>query len=299
MGVPGTTLTNWPDEYIHSSADDLWQIDPTQLKRNAFVVAATAWWLANAGAAEAATAASYVGARGVERLGEALSIGLTRIQSSRPPREADLRAAASLLAAALEKERSAVESVEALDPSHSEGVQRAVSGALTLLDQTARAGKAALLAAWGAAGGPRDAEPASSAAEQRLEKRTPRKAAATLAEWLALEQKIQDRKEREKQAARAEEERAAAAPAGRGKGKGKGKGSPAAPAPRPDPSQALSPLLQFEVLNWVDGKTDAATIARRVCAEAMAAGSWYYGEATPERVEKYLEGEVRDGRVLW
>ena len=36
------TLTNWPDEFIHSNYDDLWQMDATQLKRNAFIVAATA-----------------------------------------------------------------------------------------------------------------------------------------------------------------------------------------------------------------------------------------------------------------
>ena len=66
--VPGTSLTNWPDEYIHSSGDDLWQIDPTQLKRNAFVVAATAWWLANADAKDVPFLAAFVAARGSERL---------------------------------------------------------------------------------------------------------------------------------------------------------------------------------------------------------------------------------------
>lgn len=46
IGVPGVTLTNWPDPYIHSSDDDLWQVDATQLQRNAFVVAAAAYYLA-------------------------------------------------------------------------------------------------------------------------------------------------------------------------------------------------------------------------------------------------------------
>ena len=43
----GTTFTNWPDEYIHSSADDLWQMDRTTLKRNALAVTALAWFMAN------------------------------------------------------------------------------------------------------------------------------------------------------------------------------------------------------------------------------------------------------------
>ena len=47
IGVPGVTFTNWPDEFIHSSDDDLWQMDPTQLQRNAFIVAATALYFAN------------------------------------------------------------------------------------------------------------------------------------------------------------------------------------------------------------------------------------------------------------
>ena len=45
IGIPAVTLTNWPDPFIHSSDDDLWQVDPTQLQRNAFVVAATAVYL--------------------------------------------------------------------------------------------------------------------------------------------------------------------------------------------------------------------------------------------------------------
>ncbi len=47
IGVPGVTLTNWPDDFIHSSDDDLWQMDPTQLQRNAFIVAATALYFGN------------------------------------------------------------------------------------------------------------------------------------------------------------------------------------------------------------------------------------------------------------
>src|SRR5262245_12909898 len=61
--VPGTSLTNWPDEYIHSSSDDLWQVDPTQLKRNAYVVAATAWWIANAESKDVAFLSAFVAAR--------------------------------------------------------------------------------------------------------------------------------------------------------------------------------------------------------------------------------------------
>ncbi|HEY4612461.1 MAG TPA: M28 family peptidase [Bacteroidota bacterium] len=49
VGIPGVTLTNMPDDFIHSTDDDAFQIDQTQLKRNAFIAGSAAWYLANAG----------------------------------------------------------------------------------------------------------------------------------------------------------------------------------------------------------------------------------------------------------
>jgi hypothetical protein len=51
IGVPGTTFTNWPDNYIHTSDDQLWNIDRTQLGRNAAAVALMAYTMASAGEA--------------------------------------------------------------------------------------------------------------------------------------------------------------------------------------------------------------------------------------------------------
>ena len=48
IGVPAITFTNWPDNYIHSSDDDLWNIDRTQLQRNAFAAATMAFVIAGA-----------------------------------------------------------------------------------------------------------------------------------------------------------------------------------------------------------------------------------------------------------
>jgi hypothetical protein len=52
-------------------------------------------------------------------------------------------------------------------------------------------------------------------------------------------------------------------------------------------------------MNWVDGKTDAAEIARRACAEALSAGYWCYGKASLELVEKFFEQETNDGLIVW
>jgi hypothetical protein len=42
VGITAVTFTNWPDDYIHSTGDDLWQVDSTQLERNAVAIAAAA-----------------------------------------------------------------------------------------------------------------------------------------------------------------------------------------------------------------------------------------------------------------
>lgn len=46
-GIPGIYLHDWPDRYIHTNFDTAAQIDPTKLKRAAFIGSSTAWFLAN------------------------------------------------------------------------------------------------------------------------------------------------------------------------------------------------------------------------------------------------------------
>ncbi len=82
IGVPAITFTNWPDNYIHSSDDDLWNIDRTQLQRNAYAVASIAWTMANAGAADFAAIASEASGRGLARLAEDFRLALGWIARS-------------------------------------------------------------------------------------------------------------------------------------------------------------------------------------------------------------------------
>ena len=63
-GVPATSLTNWPDEFIHSTGDDLENIDATQLERNAVVVAAVSLYFATLADDDVPALAAYVAARG-------------------------------------------------------------------------------------------------------------------------------------------------------------------------------------------------------------------------------------------
>ena len=45
--IPGMYLHDWPDRYIHTNYDLAANIDPTKLKRAAFIGAVSAWYLAN------------------------------------------------------------------------------------------------------------------------------------------------------------------------------------------------------------------------------------------------------------
>jgi len=52
--IPGIYLHDWPDRYIHTNFDMPGNIDPTKLKRAAFIGAVTAWVLADMDASDAA-----------------------------------------------------------------------------------------------------------------------------------------------------------------------------------------------------------------------------------------------------
>jgi aminopeptidase YwaD len=49
FGIPVIYLNDWPDRYIHTNFDTARNIDPTKLKRAAFIGAASAYFLASAG----------------------------------------------------------------------------------------------------------------------------------------------------------------------------------------------------------------------------------------------------------
>ncbi len=112
VGVPGVGLINWPDTYIHSTADDLDNIDQTQLKRNAFIVAATALYIANAGDEDVPAITSEVYSRALKRIAKDLNTALNHIQkSSKDNQKQSYGEAKNLIAQAIIRETKAVESV--------------------------------------------------------------------------------------------------------------------------------------------------------------------------------------------
>jgi hypothetical protein len=110
--VPGVALINNPDAYIHSSDDDLQNIDATQLKRNAFIVAAATVFLASAGDEDVPMITGEVFSRAVKRLGADLKTAIGHIRENGGGGAAGAYAEArNLIEQAAVRERQAVESV--------------------------------------------------------------------------------------------------------------------------------------------------------------------------------------------
>lgn len=108
--MPGITFTNMPDRFIHSSDDDLWNVDATQLGRNAAGAALIAYAMASADAdAAPALTAGTVG-RGAERLGRNLRLGLSWVATS-PDAVRAYHEAADQIFFAAERERRAIRSL--------------------------------------------------------------------------------------------------------------------------------------------------------------------------------------------
>ncbi|MEE9289093.1 MAG: M28 family peptidase [Bacteroidota bacterium] len=111
IGIPGVDLTNWPDYYIHSSADDLWQVDQTQLKRNAFIVAATALYVASATDASIPTISAEVYSMALKRVAEDLNTALQHIANPSASAEEAYHESVNLIEQSFIRERGALRSI--------------------------------------------------------------------------------------------------------------------------------------------------------------------------------------------
>jgi len=66
-GIPGIYLHDWPDRYIHTNFDSAAMIDPTKLKRAAFIAAVQGWYLANFGVDDVEPVLSLLRANALQR----------------------------------------------------------------------------------------------------------------------------------------------------------------------------------------------------------------------------------------
>jgi hypothetical protein len=131
IGVPATSLTNWPDEYIHGTGDDLENIDATQLERNAVVVAGVALYFAGLRDEDVPALAGYVTARGRSRTAADLATAVARLAGAAPAeRDAAYGAARNLVRETHRREVAAL------------GALRRLGGRGRTLDFLAQAGSA-------------------------------------------------------------------------------------------------------------------------------------------------------------
>src|SRR5215217_5546183 len=76
VNVPAVAMINWDEDFIHSSDDDLDQIDQTQLQRNSFIIGAMAYFLAYAEEGRMPTIAGETYAQGARRLANDLKVAM-------------------------------------------------------------------------------------------------------------------------------------------------------------------------------------------------------------------------------
>lgn len=65
--IPGIYLHDWPDRYIHTNFDTAAMIDPTKLKRAAFIAALQGWYLANFDSGDIAPVLQLLRANALQR----------------------------------------------------------------------------------------------------------------------------------------------------------------------------------------------------------------------------------------
>lgn len=116
IGIPAVTFTNMPDHFIHTSDDDLWNIDRTQLGRNAAAVAMIAYAMASADDRSAPALAAETAGRGMQRLGRNLGLGLSWIATAED-RAAAYRDAVEQVRYAARRERRALSSLGDVSPA--------------------------------------------------------------------------------------------------------------------------------------------------------------------------------------
>jgi aminopeptidase YwaD len=110
--IPTIYLRDWPDVFIHTNNDLPSNIDPTKLKRSTFIAAASGYFLARAGAREAARLAEEVFARAMAHIPREQA----RAAALEEQGEEGAEEARNLIARSFERDEAALSSVLMLAP---------------------------------------------------------------------------------------------------------------------------------------------------------------------------------------
>jgi hypothetical protein len=110
FGIPAVGLINMDDELIHSSDDDLFNVDPTQLARNNFIVSALSFILAFAEKEDVLLITNETFSHGARRLARDLAVA-TRLLQDGTRKDEMWKDARIILEQGIERERRSLESI--------------------------------------------------------------------------------------------------------------------------------------------------------------------------------------------
>jgi len=142
MGIPAIFFNHWPDKAYHTSEDRPWNLDPTQLKRTAFIGVATVGILASASASDAVRLATLSAGYAHRRIGEAMNEALKMLAHS-PAADLPIhyKEALALITHAYEREARTISSVKTIAVGSSQDAT--VTKRIEKMEADLRAGQAA------------------------------------------------------------------------------------------------------------------------------------------------------------
>lgn len=248
IGLPAVAMINWDDDYIHSSDDDLDKIDQTQLQRNSFIIASTAYVLAFAGSKDVPLIAGETFSLGTARLAGDLKVSMQQMEKDSGEPDGGWKIATMIIEQGVQREVRALHSVRVFAGSD-EGALRTI-GALAARMQSKEQELVSDLRAFYRQLHGRDPQTIELSPEELAASRKVPANASSLETYYSNRQKVRYR-------------------------------------------GSLHGLMQSEVYNFVDGKRSYYDIYKAVSAEAMAAGSWYYGTVSLGEVVRLLDAAVQ------
>ncbi|MCA1630077.1 MAG: hypothetical protein LC785_18165, partial [Acidobacteria bacterium] len=122
IGVPAVATINWDDDYIHSTDDDLFQIDQTQLRRNIFLIGSIAYYLSRATEREIPALAAETFAQGQRRLANDLKVALEILREGKAQAPESWKRARAVIEQGTLREQRALQSIVAFTPDRGRGV---------------------------------------------------------------------------------------------------------------------------------------------------------------------------------
>jgi len=250
FSIPSVALINWDDYYIHSSDDDLWQIDQTQLKRNAFIIATMAYYFGKASENDTDLLLSETFAQGSRRLANDLHAALDQIKNN-PSEMEGWKNANMLIEQGAQREIRALQSVKDIGGSQANAKIQSFVNLIANKEKELR----------------------NEIGVFYMQSNNVKKAPAiTLnAEETAASKKVPSNNPSLKDYF----DKRSSFVAG----------------------TQLHPTMRAELFNFVNGKRSYYDIYKALRAEALAAGSWYYGIVNLEDVVKVLDANVESGAI--